>query len=145
MTGLAKSAGKQPRGFKPGQSGNPAGRPKGAKSKAAQLLAELIERGAHEVVQAIVDDAKKGNVTSARFLIERVAPVPVDRPISFDLPATNTASDLIEAGAAILSAVAAGELTPSEGSAVMSLVDRQRALIETSDLETRLAALEARS
>jgi hypothetical protein len=41
-------------------------------------------------------------------------------------------------------AVAAGELTPAEGAAVMELVDTFRKALETSELETRLAALEAR-
>ncbi len=41
-------------------------------------------------------------------------------------------------------AVAAGEITPDEGQAVAAVLETQRRAIETSQLEQRLAALEAR-
>jgi hypothetical protein len=55
-----------------------------------------------------------------------------------------SAGDAATAAGAVVDAVAAGELTPAEGAAVMELVDTFRKALETSELETRLAALEAR-
>jgi len=40
--------------------------------------------------------------------------------------------------------VPAGDLTPSEGAEIMGLVEAFRKALETSELDTRLAALEAR-
>lgn len=53
-----------------------------------------------------------------------------------------TAPDGVEAAGAVLAAVAAGELAPSEGAHVMALVETFRRTLETTDLERRLAALE---
>ena len=43
-----------------------------------------------------------------------------------------------------LSAVAEGEISPLEGAAVMALVEQYRRTIETSEIEKRIAKLEAR-
>ena len=53
------------------------------------------------------------------------------------------AADAVEAARAVLAAVAAGDLTPAEGAQVMALVEACGRTLETSELEARLAALEA--
>jgi len=78
--------GKPPRAhqFKPGESGNPKGRPKGAKSEETivrELLQQKIslnERGRarritiHEgIFRRIIEDCLKGNTKSAAFLLNR--------------------------------------------------------------------------
>ena len=45
---------------------------------------------------------------------------------------------------AVLEAVAAGDLTPTEGAHVMGLVETYRRTLETSELEARMTALEER-
>ena len=70
--------------FKPGTSGNPKGRPKGAKSEATilqgllQQKIGLNERGKtrkitlHEaILRRIAEDCLKGNIKSAAFLLNR--------------------------------------------------------------------------
>ncbi len=52
------------------------------------------------------------------------------------------AADIPQAMGAILASVAAGELSPSEGTAVAGLVELNRRALETSELEQRIAALE---
>jgi hypothetical protein len=47
-------------------------------------------------------------------VLERVAPLPRNRPVQFNMPAIETAEDLGEAMGAILRAAADGELTPGE-------------------------------
>lgn len=69
--------------FKPGQSGNPAGRPRGARGKATAIIEALekemgrAETSAKivEVFQAVVDQAVKGSETSQKMLLDRFAPV----------------------------------------------------------------------
>jgi hypothetical protein len=46
------------------------------------------------------------------------------------------------AAGAVLEAVAAGELTPTEGAHLMGLVEAYRRALETTELEARVAALE---
>ena len=87
--------GKPPRAhqFKPGTSGNPKGRPKGAKSEAT-ILHELLQqkiglndRGktrkitVHEaILRRIAEDCLKGNTKSAAFLLNRHHEMTVNEP-----------------------------------------------------------------
>ena len=48
-----------------------------------------------------------------------------------------------KAMAAVLEATAQGELTPGEGAAIAALVEQYRKTLELTELEARLAALEA--
>ncbi len=52
------------------------------------------------------------------------------------------AKDAAKGAAAVLAAVAAGEITPSEGAHVMALVETYRRTLETCELEARMVALE---
>jgi hypothetical protein len=74
-------------------------------------------------------------------VLERVAPLPRNRPVQFDMPAIETA-DLGEAMGAIMRAASDGELTPDEATAIASLIETRRRTIETLALEQRIAALE---
>jgi hypothetical protein len=53
-----------------------------------------------------------------------------------------SAADAARAAGAVLDAVAVGDLTPTEGAHIMGLVETYRRTLETSELETRVAALE---
>jgi len=80
--------GKPPRQhqFKPGQTGNPKGRPKGAKNEST-ILREIFERKIDNrsggrvrkitilegILLRITDDSLKGNTKSAAFLLNRYA------------------------------------------------------------------------
>jgi hypothetical protein len=54
--------------WKPGQSGNPSGRPK----PLSGAIAGLIDREAAAIVRALVSQAKNGDVRAAELLFERV-------------------------------------------------------------------------
>jgi hypothetical protein len=55
----------------------------------------------------------------------------------------NVAADLVSAAATITANVAAGELTPAEGSDLVRLVEGTARAIETQELAERIALLEA--
>ena len=74
--------------------------------------------------------------------MERIAPAPKDRPVSFNLPKMSNALDASEAAGRVLEAVSEGELTPIEATRVMGLIDSYRRTLELTDIETRIAALE---
>jgi len=131
------------RPFLPGQSGNPAGRPKGARHKALLALDAIGDETAADVLRRVVEDAKAGDLRAAELLMRRLWPERKGRPIALDLPAMESTRDLAKATAVIVAAVAAGDVTPDEGQAVASIVEAHRRAIETEDLERRLAVLEA--
>jgi len=61
-------------GFKKGESGNPAGRPKGTKDRRTELRG-LLEPHAEELVAKAVELALAGDVTALRICMDRLIPI----------------------------------------------------------------------
>ncbi|WP_234033763.1 DUF5681 domain-containing protein [Qipengyuania gaetbuli] len=143
MAGGPKRSGRKSDGtFAPGNSLG--GRTPGSRNKTTIAVEALLE-GEHEALtRKAIDKALEGDVTALRLCLDRIAPARRDAPVSFVLPPIASAEDAVKASSAILAAVAAGEVTPDEGARVMSLLTAHKALVETCDLETRIAALEAK-
>jgi hypothetical protein len=102
----------------------------------------LMDADAEPVILALIRAAKGGDVSAIKLVLERVAPLPRNRPVQFHMPSIETAADLGEAMGAILRAAADGELTPDEATAIASLIETRRRTIETLEHEARIAALE---
>lgn len=130
--------------FQPGQSGNPSGRPKGARNATTRLAEALLDGEAEELTRKAIEMAKGGDVPALRMCLERLVPPRKDAPVEFELPPIETVADAKRASAAVLEAVANGDLAPSEGGAVMGLLVSHKLIVEATDFEQRLAALEAR-
>ncbi|MFN3641957.1 MAG: DUF5681 domain-containing protein [Gemmobacter sp.] len=134
------TAGRDGRGrFTTGNSG----RPHGARHKTTLAVMALLDGEAEALTRRAVELALGGDVTALRLCLERIAPPRKDAPVTVKLPAMHSAADTVRAAGAVLDAVAAGELTPTEGAHVMALVEAFRRTLEVSELEARLAALEA--
>ena len=131
-----------PQAWKKGQSGNAAGKPKGATNHATRLVMGLMESGAAEVAKVIIDAAKGGDLTAAKMVLERLAPPMRERPISIELPATGSAQGCSDAANAVLQAVSNGDLLPGEGVALAGIVENRRHVLETLELEARITTLE---
>lgn len=139
--GRSTAADRDERGrFRPGNGG----RPKGARHHLTVLAEKLMADEAGEVVKAVISAAKGGDMTAARLVLERIAPPRKGRPVVFNLPQIETASDVLTALGSVVRAVAAGTLTPEEGATVAGLLEVKRRAIETVDIERRLSELEAR-
>ncbi len=140
------TAGEQPRksgrAFTKGQSGNPAGRPPGARNTTTVAIEKLLDGEAAAITRTCIERAKAGDAIALRLVMERVAPLRRGRPVHFDLPVIEKASDLATALGGILRATANGALTPDEAATVATVLDAKRRAIETVELEERLAALE---
>ena len=121
--------------------GNP-GKPKGTRHRATQAALALLDGEAEALTRQAVTMALGGDTTALRLCLERIAPPRKDAPVNFPLTAMQSAADAAKAAGAVLAAVAEGELTPTEGAHIMALVETYRRTLETSELETRLAALE---
>jgi hypothetical protein len=130
--------------FKPGTSGNPKGKPKGAKHKALIALDQIGADAAREVLQSTIAAAKRGNSRAAEILLARLWPARKSRPVVLDLPAVTSASGITEALAAVVQAMGAGEIAPDEAQAVAAVIEGQRRAIETVEIDARLRAVEER-
>jgi hypothetical protein len=119
------------------------GKPRGTRHKVTQAVLGLLEGQAEALTQRAVQLALAGDSTALRLCLERLAPPRKDAPVTLALPPMSTASDAAQAAGAVLGAVSEGDLTPSEGAQVMGLIDSFRRTLEITELEARVAALEA--
>ena len=130
--------------FQPGQSGNPAGRPKGSRGRATILAQAILDRDVEAVTERIVKAALDGDLTAGRLVLERAVPPMKERPLTVDLPPEmRTAEQLSQAAESVFRAVAEGDLLPGEGQALMAMIELRRKALETEELAQRVAALEA--
>lgn len=93
---------------------------------------------ADDLVTMMVAYARAGDMAAMRLVFDRIMPAAKEDPIEFALPTIATASDCAGAQAAVVQAVASGQLLPSEGQTMTALIEAQRRAFETSDLAEQL-------
>ncbi len=138
----AKTSKKQ--GFQPGKSGNPKGRPAGSRNKASLAIDALLDGEAEALTRKCIDKALWGDNCALKLCMDRIWPPRKDKPVQFKLPEMSEANDASGAMKGLLKAVSAGDLTPLEGATVAALIETYRKTLETTELEERIVALEAR-
>src|SRR5690242_9910252 len=100
--------------FAPGRSGNPAGRPKGARNKTTLLVEAVLEESGETLVQKAVAGALGGDGATLRFLLGRLlSPASGDQPVALDLAPGEESDPAAVLGNAIR-AMAEGEITPKQ-------------------------------
>ena len=136
-----KQSGKR---FKPGESGNPSGRPRGARNKASVLAQRLMESQTEAVVQTVINAALTGDMTACKLIVERLIPPVKERPLDADLklPASISAANAGAVFAEIFTAVSGGRLVPGEGKTLVDLMNSYLSAHEYSELAERISELE---
>ena len=99
-----------PRGrpFEKGKSGDPNGRPRGARNKTTLTAEALLDGKVEALTNKLIDKALKGDMTAMRLCFERILPRNRDRAVAFNLPDIETAADARAASSAVLEECAAG-------------------------------------
>lgn len=95
--------------FKPGQSGNPTGRPRGTKLRATKLREDLA-KDVPGILKRVKGAAQDGDMTAARILLDRVMPPVRSESATVEIPALAKAATLSDKARALVDAVAAGQL-----------------------------------
>jgi Family of unknown function (DUF5681) len=130
------------RPFAKGKSGNPAGRPAGARNRKSLAAAALLDGEAEALTRKAVEMALAGDPTALRLCLERILPTCRERTVKFPLPSIESPADIAPAMKAVAAALAEGAISPGESEAIARMVDTFVRAIDTSDFERRLAALE---
>jgi hypothetical protein len=134
-------------GFKPGQSGNPMGRPKKTAAniglKSLSATEKLLSKNAKGVAETVVRLAKEGDMGAARLVLDRVSPPRKGRLTTFPMAPIKTQADVADALQGLLEATAAGFLTPTESTELAAVVEKLGNALESSELESRILKLEA--
>jgi hypothetical protein len=128
--------------FEKGESGNPAGRPRGSRNRIALLMENLLSYEAEAIGRKAVEMAIKGDMAAIRLCMDRLAPARKEEPIAFELPPLEKPADSVAAAATLVAAVAEGELTPSEAAQLAKVIEVYVRAIETKVFDERLASLE---
>src|SRR5215203_3199646 len=92
----------KPQLFKQGQSGNPSGRPVGARNRATLAMESLLDGEAEAITSKAIELAKKGDGPALRLCMERIMPARRDRPTAIKLPKLERAADAVKANAALV-------------------------------------------
>jgi hypothetical protein len=96
------------------------------------------------ITRKAIERALEGDATALRLCLDRILPPRKDRPLLINLPKLASASDATTALATVTEAVAAGEITPSEGADLNAVVAGFGKMLELADIEVRLRQLEER-
>lgn len=125
--------------FKPGQSGNPAGRKPGT-GEVARLRAAIAEH-LPVIINTLVADALVGDTRAARLLLERAIPPLRPEAQSAVLPEMAGAAGLVEKSQAVLEAAARGDLAPDVAAQIITALAAHGRLVELEDLQRQVDAL----
>jgi hypothetical protein len=95
-----------------------------------------------DILAGLVAAAKAGDVQAARLILERVLPPvkPIEQAVELRLPDGGT---LTAKAAAVLSAVAGGELAPGQGAQLLAAIGSLARVLEVDELTARIEKLEA--
>jgi len=125
--------------FKQGQSGNPAGRPKGIVDK-RWALRNRLENASETLVDEAIKRAIDGDSGLMRALLGRlVAPAKAETlPATFTLPE----GSLSDQATAVMQAVSSGMIAPSTGGELLAALGQVAKIREADELLRRVESLE---
>jgi N-acetylglucosamine kinase-like BadF-type ATPase len=109
------------------------------------LVEALMTNDAAAVAKVVIRAAKKGDLVACKIVLDRVAPPRRGRAVTFELPDITNPGGLMAASAALLRAVAAGEMTPDEAEPISAMLASHLKVVEATDIAARIAELERRT
>lgn len=127
-------------GWKPGQSGNPAGKAPGS-GRITKLRTE-IAAALPGIIDVLVAAAKAGDTQAARCLMDRG--IAALRPIEPVAPFRLRDGTLTSRAEAVVAAIAAGTLSPTQGSQIVGALVGVARVADTDEILRRIELMEAR-
>jgi hypothetical protein len=109
--------------FQPGQSGNPAGRPPGARNEVNRSMEPVFQANGEAIIERLVEQAKAANPVALRLCVDRLVPLGKHRQVGFQLPPMNKSDDVRAAIATIHAGVADGDISTGEAADLLRVAD----------------------
>jgi hypothetical protein len=101
------------------------------------------EDGSDGIREKLLTLAREGDMAAIRIVAERIAP-PIkacEPPVEIEL----AGETLTDKATAILNAMASGKIAPTQAAQLLQALGAVAKIIETDELEERIAALEAKT
>jgi DNA-binding transcriptional regulator YdaS (Cro superfamily) len=124
--------------------GNP-GKPRGARHRVTLAVESLLEGQWEALTQTALQAALRGDVTALKLCMDRIAPVRRGAVTQVDnFPVITGVADVPAAHAAIVAAVASGQITADEATPISALLAAYVNAVDAATFGQRLAELERR-
>jgi hypothetical protein len=123
--------------FRKGQSGNPAGRPRGSRNSATLAVETLLSGEAERLTRKCIELALSGDTTALRLALERLCPPRRDRAATFALRPIRSARDGAEAQCDLADAVSSGIITPAEAAEISKVLANAAKAFEIAEMAER--------
>ena len=123
--------------FKKGESGNPAGRPRGSVNKNLQVLRDAAEA----ILPDLIDRAKSGDLEAQKLILDRGIPRlrAVSMPEALPLPG----GTLTNQAKALVALIAQGNLSTTVAAEIAGIITASARVEEVDQLRDELKALRA--
>jgi hypothetical protein len=129
--------------FSKGQSGNPAGRPKGAPNRTTAM----IRSACPDVLRTVIDAAKGGDMAAASLILSRGVPTlkASHEPVQILTAGQLEAMSPAQRAEAINAAALSGRVPADVASALLEGIAKGCTILESTELAERVAELEQRA
>ena len=143
LQGFTPQPNKPPKGWQPGQSGNPKGRPVGSRNK-KNVIAEEFEKDGSAVARVVMGAALEGDMQAANMVLQRLSPPLRARAekVTFELTPD---APLHQQANQVLASVAEGAIDPETGKMLIDCIQSVAGIRAVDELEARLIALEEKN
>jgi hypothetical protein len=130
--------------FLPGESGNPAGRPRGSRNKKTLVLEALLDDESEALMRRVIGLAKMGDDVAMRLVFARMLPPRRERPVPLELPRIESEADARRASSDVIEALSTGEVSPQEAEHVLRAIGAAAIVMQSSELGERMKWLQER-
>jgi hypothetical protein len=130
--------------FLPGQSGNPAGRPRGSRNKKTLFLEALLDGESEALMRRLIGLAKMGDDLAMRLCVERMMPPRRERPVPLPLPRIDSEADARRASSEVIEALSEGEVTPKEAEQLLRAIAGAGVIMQSGEMAERVKWIQER-
>ena len=123
--------------FKKGESGNPAGRPRGSVNKNLQMLRDAAEA----ILPDLVERAKSGDLEAQKLILDRG--IPRLRAVSMPEALPQLEGTLTDQARALVALIAAGDLSTTVAAEIAGIITASARVEEVDQLRDEMKALRA--